>query len=166
MKMLTRRGVLIEEMGQTCAAEPDADSEEARTVRPLQAATITYRIVYGARVGQKVLTLRAAMPREGAARQPCVPASTGSTCTPRCASRPTTASGWSSCADTSRDPRSCASRCGVYRQARGGRTVVNLLRVAAFANSHGRGPVGMTVKPVTQVSARATDQGVTVLGDD
>ena len=29
MKMLTRRGVLVEDMGQTCLAEPDADGEEA-----------------------------------------------------------------------------------------------------------------------------------------
>jgi hypothetical protein len=31
MKMLTRRGVLVEEMGQAWLAEPDADGEEART---------------------------------------------------------------------------------------------------------------------------------------
>ena len=79
MKMLTRRGVLIEEMGQTYLAEPDADSEEARTLRPLQAAAITYRIAFGPRAGQTVLTLRGAerehgvvpadgpMPREGLA---------------------------------------------------------------------------------------------------
>ena len=30
-------------------AEPDADSEEARTLRPLQAAAITYRIAFGDR---------------------------------------------------------------------------------------------------------------------
>ena len=70
MKMLTRRGVLIEEMGQTYLAEPDADGDEARTLRPLQAAAITYRIAFGPRAGQKVLTLRGAMPREGTARQP------------------------------------------------------------------------------------------------
>jgi hypothetical protein len=40
MKLLTRRGVLIEEMGQTYLAEPDADGEEARTLRPLQAAAV------------------------------------------------------------------------------------------------------------------------------
>lgn len=38
MKMLTRLEVLAEEMGQTWLAEPDTDGEEARTVRPLQAA--------------------------------------------------------------------------------------------------------------------------------
>ncbi len=70
MKMLTRRGVLVEDMGQTYLAEPDADGEEARTLRPLQAAAITYRIAFGARAGQKVLTRRGAMPREGEARQP------------------------------------------------------------------------------------------------
>ena len=57
MKMLTRRGVLVEDMGQIYLAEPDADGEEARTLRPLQAAAVTYRIAFGARAGQKVLTL-------------------------------------------------------------------------------------------------------------
>jgi hypothetical protein len=70
MKMLTRRGVLVADMGQTYLAEPDADGEEARTLRPLQAAAITYRIAFGPRAGQKVLTLRGAMPREDRARQP------------------------------------------------------------------------------------------------
>ena len=70
MKMLTRRGVLVQEMGQAWLAEPDADGEESRTLRPLQAAAITYRIAFGPRAGQKVLTLRGAMPREDRARQP------------------------------------------------------------------------------------------------
>jgi hypothetical protein len=62
--------VLVEDMGQTYLAEPDADGEEARTLRPLQAAAVTYRIAFGPRAGQKVLTLRGAMPREDWARQP------------------------------------------------------------------------------------------------
>jgi hypothetical protein len=33
MKMLTRRGVLVEDMGQIYLAKPDADGEEARTLR-------------------------------------------------------------------------------------------------------------------------------------
>ena len=70
MKMLTRRGVLIAEMGQTYLAEPDADGDDARTLRPLQAAAVTYRIAFWPRAGQKVLTLRGAMPQEGTARQP------------------------------------------------------------------------------------------------
>jgi hypothetical protein len=66
MKMLTRRGVLIEEMGQTWLAEPDpgADGDEARSLRPLQAEAITYRIAFGPRAGHKVLALRGAMARE------------------------------------------------------------------------------------------------------
>ena len=67
---LTRRGVLVEGMGQIYLAEPDADGDEAHTLRPLQAAAITYRIAFGPRAGQKVHTLRGAMPREDAARQP------------------------------------------------------------------------------------------------
>ena len=35
MKMLTRRGVLVEDMGQTWLAEPDSGSEEACTLRLL-----------------------------------------------------------------------------------------------------------------------------------
>ncbi len=70
MKLLTRRGLLIEEMGQTYLAEPDVNANEGRTLRPLQAAAVTYRIAFGPRAGQKVVTLRGAMPRESAARQP------------------------------------------------------------------------------------------------
>ncbi len=64
------RGVLVEDMGQTWLAEPQAEGEEARTLWPLQAAAVTYRIAFGPRAGQKVLTLRGATPRETAARQP------------------------------------------------------------------------------------------------
>lgn len=42
MKLLTRRAVLVEEMGQTYPAEPDVDCEEACTLRPLQAAAVSY----------------------------------------------------------------------------------------------------------------------------
>jgi hypothetical protein len=70
MKMLTRRGVLVEDTGQSWLGEPDDEGEEARTLRLLQAAAVTYRIAFGARAGQKVLTLRGAMPREVTARQP------------------------------------------------------------------------------------------------
>ena len=54
--------MLVEDMGQTYLAEPDADGDEARTLRPLQAAAATYRIAFGPRAGQKVLTLRGAVP--------------------------------------------------------------------------------------------------------
>jgi hypothetical protein len=69
MKMLTRRGALVEDMGQTYLAEPDAEGEEERTLRPLQAAAVTYRIAFAPRAGQKVLTLRGATPRDTPARQ-------------------------------------------------------------------------------------------------
>jgi hypothetical protein len=70
MKILTRRGVLVEDIGQSYLAEPDADGEESRTLRPLQAAAIAYCIAFGPCAGQKALTLRGATPREAPARQP------------------------------------------------------------------------------------------------
>ena len=63
-KLLTRRGVLIEEQDQTYLADNDGDSDEARALRPLQAAACTYRIALGPRAGQKVLTVQGALPRE------------------------------------------------------------------------------------------------------
>jgi len=70
MKLLTRRGALVEDMGETYLAEPDADGDEARTLRPLQAAAVTYRIAFGPRARHEVLTLGDAMPRDAAPRQP------------------------------------------------------------------------------------------------
>jgi hypothetical protein len=69
MKLLTRRGVLVEEEGSTYVADNDAESDEARTLRPLQAAACTYRIAFGPRAGQKVLTVQGAMPREADFKQ-------------------------------------------------------------------------------------------------
>lgn len=50
-------------MSQTYLAEPAADSEEACTLRPLQATGIADRIACDSRAGQQVLTLRGAMLR-------------------------------------------------------------------------------------------------------
>ncbi len=50
-KMLMRRGVPLEDMGQTHLVEPDADVEESRTLRQLQAAAITYCFAFGSRTG-------------------------------------------------------------------------------------------------------------------
>ena len=58
MKLLTRGGALIEEQGSTYMADNDADSDDARTLRPQQAAACTYRVAFGPRAGQKVLTRR------------------------------------------------------------------------------------------------------------
>ena len=49
-------------------ADNDADSDEARALRPLQAAACTY-IAFGPRAGQKVLTLQGAMPRQAGFKQ-------------------------------------------------------------------------------------------------
>ena len=47
----------------------DTDEENARTLLPLQAAATTYRIAFGPRAGQKILTLQRAMPREAPSDQ-------------------------------------------------------------------------------------------------
>ena len=82
MGLLTRWGVLVEEEGSTYVADNDGDSDQARTLRPLQAAPgqwpgpssaanspleclcpgSAYRIAFGPRAGQKVLTGQGAMP--------------------------------------------------------------------------------------------------------
>ena len=64
MRLLTRREVLVEEEGSTYVADNGGDSDEARTLRPLQAAACTCRIAFGPRAGQKVLTVQGAMPRQ------------------------------------------------------------------------------------------------------
>jgi len=69
MKLLTRRGALVEGEDSTYMADNDGDSDEARALRPLQAAACTYRIAFGPRAGQKVLTLQGAMPREADFKQ-------------------------------------------------------------------------------------------------
>lgn len=61
--LLPRRGELVEE-GSTYMADNDGESDEAHVLRPLQAAACTYRIAFGPRAGQKVLTLQGAMPME------------------------------------------------------------------------------------------------------
>ena len=64
MKLLTRRGELVEEEGSTYVADSGADSDEARTHRPLHVAACTCRIAFGPRAGQKMLTVQGTMPRQ------------------------------------------------------------------------------------------------------
>jgi len=66
MKRLTRRGVLVEEEegGSSFLADADADSDEDRSLRPLQAAACSYRIAFGPRAGRKVLTVQGAIARD------------------------------------------------------------------------------------------------------
>ena len=111
MKLLTRKGVLVEGQGQTYMADDDADSDEARVLRPLQAAACTYRIAFGPRAGKKVLTVQGAMPGTQTSSNRCAPASMASACTPPCAAPPTTARRWSSAAATSRALRWPTSAC-------------------------------------------------------
>ena len=69
MKQLVRRGILVEAQGETYLADADDDSEEARTLRPLHRGSCVYRIAFGPRAGQKVLTLQGALPREISGKQ-------------------------------------------------------------------------------------------------
>jgi len=72
MKLLTRRGVLVEEEeegGSHYLADADADSDDARALRPLQAAACTYRIAFGPRAGQKVFTVQGAMAQDAVLTQ-------------------------------------------------------------------------------------------------
>jgi len=73
MKLLTRRGVLVEQEeeggGSSYLADAEADSDDARALRPLQAAACTYRIAFGPRAGQKVCTVQGAMPRDSSRDQ-------------------------------------------------------------------------------------------------
>ena len=62
--------MLVEEQGQNTMADDDSDSDEARTLRTLQAAACTYRIAFGPRAGQKVLTVQGAMPRDADFKPP------------------------------------------------------------------------------------------------
>ncbi|MFZ9752664.1 MAG: transposase [Cyanobium sp.] len=55
MKLLTRRGDLVEEQGMTWLAETDP----VNSLASLQAASCIYRIALGPRAGQKVLRLHA-----------------------------------------------------------------------------------------------------------
>jgi hypothetical protein len=50
-------------------AHNDGDSDDARALRPLQAAACTYRFAFGPRTGQKVLTVQGVMSRETGSKQ-------------------------------------------------------------------------------------------------
>ena len=69
MKQLVRRGILVEDQGELYLADADDDYEEARTLRPLHRGSCVYRIAFGPRAGQKVLTLQGALPREISGKQ-------------------------------------------------------------------------------------------------
>ena len=62
MRLLTRKGYLVEEQGMIYLANPDPESALA----PLQQGACTYRIAFGPRAGQKMLTLQT-LPSQAAA---------------------------------------------------------------------------------------------------
>jgi hypothetical protein len=62
-KLLTRRGVFVEEQRQRYVADNDSDSNEACALRPLRAEACTYRTAFGPRAGHKVLTVPGTTPR-------------------------------------------------------------------------------------------------------
>ena len=62
MRLLTRKGYLVEEQGMIYLANPDPESALAS----LQQGACTYRIAFGPRAGQKVLTLQT-LPSQAAA---------------------------------------------------------------------------------------------------
>ena len=63
MKLLIRRGALVQE-GSGYLADGDANSDDACALRPLHAAACSYRIAFGRRAGQKLLTVQGTMPRD------------------------------------------------------------------------------------------------------
>ena len=87
--------------GSTYIADNDGDSDEARVLRPLQAAACTYRIAFGPRPGQKVLTVQGTMPRQTDFKQSLCADSNGFSlhATVRCGADDRQA--WSNCAATS-----------------------------------------------------------------
>ena len=97
MKMLTSQGYLVEEQGMTYLADLDAHNP----LRPMQAASCTYRIAFGPRAGHKVLSLQTISPRDQRAHQHCAPVHTASACTRRCAVVPIRARTSNVCAATS-----------------------------------------------------------------
>ncbi len=60
MRMLARKGYLIEEQGMAYLADIGTDNP----LKPLQGASCTYRIALGPRAGQKVLSLRTVASRD------------------------------------------------------------------------------------------------------
>jgi Putative transposase len=62
-------GILFEDQGETYMADDTDDSDQARPLRPLHGGSCVYRIAFGPRAGQKVLTLQGALPRQASGKQ-------------------------------------------------------------------------------------------------
>ena len=118
MKLLTRRGGLIEEQGQTYMADNDADSDDARALGPLQAAAWSYRIAFGPRAGQKVLTVQGTMSREPQFHQNLCADMQGFSLHAAVCSRRTTAKRWSNCVAASPARRWPTKGCSATSRVR------------------------------------------------
>ena len=70
MKLLTRRGVLIEEQGQTYLANNDGDSDEARVLRPEDAEARTFTVLRECVLSLFAGSFSCAAPRRVSARLP------------------------------------------------------------------------------------------------
>jgi hypothetical protein len=79
MNLLKRPGALVQDVGQTYPAEPDADGDGALMLLLLQSEAITDRTAFGRRAWQKMLTLRGVALRETVASDQGCGASAGVT---------------------------------------------------------------------------------------
>ena len=75
-----------------------SDTVADNPLRPLQAASCTYRIALGPRAGRKVLSLRTMAGGTRKTRQLCAPKRTASACPPGCAVAPISARSSNACA--------------------------------------------------------------------
>ena len=111
LKMLTRRGALVQEQHSIYVADNEVDSDDARRLRPLQAAACIYRIACGARAGQKVLRVQGAMPRERGFEQNLCANINGFSLHAAMSAAPMSESRWNNCAATSRVQRWPMTAC-------------------------------------------------------
>ena len=117
MKQLVRRGILVEDQGETYLADDVADSKEARVLRPLQKGSCVYRIAFGPRAGQKVLTLRGRCPERQEASSGYVPTCKALACMRRYAVVPGRERPWSGFVATSPGQRLQMTECRSMGQA-------------------------------------------------
>jgi len=60
---------IVRQLSRATFSTKSGASAGGRALRPLQAAVRTYRIAFGPRTGQKVLTVQSAMPKEASFKQ-------------------------------------------------------------------------------------------------
>jgi hypothetical protein len=119
MKQLVRRGILAEDQGETYLADAEDDSDQARALRALHRGSCVYRIAFGPRAGQKVLTLQGALPRQASGKQRSyAPTHKALACMRRCAVGRGRERPWGDCVATLPARRLPTTGCRSMRQAR------------------------------------------------